>query len=230
MQTVAGKTVFTTLQEIIAPAHTALVLVDFQNDFCHPDGKVPSRLGLDMSLIRQAVERTILVLEGARRTGVLVVFIQNTILPNGVADSPAMLRLRSKGRSLQAPDHCLDGTWGHQIIDELEPRTGELLVKKHRPTAFLNTNLHQILRNNGVKSVTVPGVVSDGCVYATALDALYHDFYSIVLKDCIASLSERRHNNAVEHLEHYVDVITSEQALDAWTNGPSGQTLVRGND
>ena len=88
---VAGKQVFTEISEIVDPAHTALVLVDMQRDFCLPGGAFGS-LDVDLSMYPTAIEKMVDLLTSARRAGVLPVFIQMTSLPGRASDSPAQIR------------------------------------------------------------------------------------------------------------------------------------------
>ena len=91
MLEIAGKQVFTTLEELVDPAHAALLVVDMQRDFCTPGGAF-HKLGVDISMYPPMVPRLQRLTEGARAAGVPVIYIQMTVLANRASDSPAQIR------------------------------------------------------------------------------------------------------------------------------------------
>ena len=92
---VEGKSVFTELAELVDPAHTALLLIDMQRDFIDEDG-VFGKLGIDLSMYEKSRPRLEALLAAARRNDILVVHIQNTVLPGRMSDSPAQLHFNLK--------------------------------------------------------------------------------------------------------------------------------------
>ena len=225
MLIIGGKEVFTTIEELVNPKHTALLLIDLQNDFIMPGGYL-DKLGRDTSTLRGIVERVRRILEVARRSDVPVVHVQMTLYPKFLSDSPAFLRARllltgcKDSSSVEnLPPLCIEGTWGWQIVDELRPLPSEVVVKKHRPSAFIGTNLDMILRSNGIKSVTIVGVVTHGCVMATANDASFFEYYPILLRDCVASHKPELHEAAFLIMSQAKDLVDSEEVLEVWTCG-----------
>jgi len=180
MITVNGQQVFSTMEEIADPQHTALVVIDAQNDFCHPKGLMGVN-GQDMSTMKPAFAQIDKLLSAARAAGVLVVYIQNQMLPGKRSTSGAWLRfLTAKDRTTAMLDEqhcCLVDSWGAEIVDELKPQKDEIVVKKWRSSAFVGTNLDMILRVNNIKSVVCCGFVTQGCVESTARDAGFYDYY-----------------------------------------------------
>jgi nicotinamidase-related amidase len=215
-----GKFVPTTLEELVKTAHTALVMIDIQNDFCAPGG-LYSKVNRTLTRGDQVVKNTKLVLEQARRSGVLPVFIQNTTLQNGLSDSPAWIRFRM--RSYNSPDPALimentvEGTWGWEVVDELRPLPGELRVRKNRSSAFHNTNLDLVLKSNGIQTLVVTGVVTQGCVESTARDAVFHDFFVVVLDDCVDTFSRELHEASMKIMATRFDIIHSSDLLALWS-------------
>ncbi len=214
MRTVSGTSVYSTPEEILAPGHTALLLVDMQNDMCHPDGWF-SRQGRDGAAIRSVVPTLARLLEGARRSGVLPVFIEQTTLPENQSDPPGWLYFKTRdGR--ERTDYTLEGSWGQAVLDELAPAPGEIVVKKNRPSAFHATNLDLILRARGIESVLVTGCVTQGCVLATALGASFSGYYTVLCADGVQSHNARQHEVALEFLGSRYDFVTHHQALRIW--------------
>lgn len=222
MLIICGKEVFTTLEELVNPRHTALLLIDLQNDYIKPGGYV-DKLAQDRSDLKKIIPPIQNILEAARHSGVLVVHIQMTLYSNFLADSPASLRvlmLRTgykRGDPLEKlPTRCIEGTWGWQIVDELTPLPNEIVIKKHRSSAFIGTDLDTLLRSNGIKSVSIVGLVAHGCVIATASHALFYEYYPVLLRDCIGSSLPRLHEAAFCLMSEEWDVVDSKEVLKIW--------------
>ena len=217
---VAGKQVFTELSEILDPSHTALLIVDMQRDFCCAGGSF-DRLGVDLSMYPPVIDRIGGLLEGARQSGVLPVFIQMTVLPNRASESPAQIRFNLRlhdGHHGQAEPlaYTLDGSEGQRFVPGLEPHDGELVVKKYRSSAFWGTNLALLLRSNGIKSVVVSGCTTEGCVESTARDAMFSDYYVVLATDAVASDDKRQHDASMYLMAHRFDLATSEDIRKHW--------------
>ena len=216
---IEGKQVFTELAELVDPAHSALVIVDMQRDFCQPGGAF-DRLGVDISMYPPLIPRVAALLDGARRAGVLVIFIQMTVLPGRLSDSPAQmrfnLRLHLQTNGGEPLRYAADGSQGQEILPELAPREGELVVKKYRSSAFWATNLNMLLRANGIESLVVSGCTTEGCVESTARDALFNDYYVVIVEDCVASDDPAQHDASMLLMRHRFDIATSADVLGIW--------------
>lgn len=222
---IEGKIVFTELAELVDPGHAALVLVDMQRDFIDADGAF-GRLGADLSMYPPMRQRLSMLLETARKAGVLVVHVQMTALPGRVSDSPAQLRFNLRMHaSLRAGGPALNytesGTPGREFAEEFRPCPGELVVPKWRSSAFYGTNLDLLLRSNGIKTVVVTGCTTEGCVESTARDALFSDYYVVVAEDCVASDDRRQHDASLLLMRHRFDLAASADIAALWP--PAGQ-------
>lgn len=217
MRTILGKSVCDSIEEILATRQLALVLVDMSNDFCSPEGTF-ARAGHDLSGITQMLPRLQLMLDVARSADVLIFHIQNTVLADGRSDSPAFLRFKS--RLVDQAVYTVEGTWGWQFLPGFEPHEGEAIIRKHRPSAFVGTDLDQVLRASDIETTIVAGVATEGCVQSTAVDSLYHDYYTIVPADCVGSYNHESHESALTYLHSHVDVVSSDQVLQAWRAHP----------
>jgi nicotinamidase-related amidase len=217
---ISGKEVFTELGELVDPAHTALLLVDMQRDFVEPDGAF-GRLGVDLSMYAAMRPRLADLRAAARTAGVLVVNIQNTTLPDRRSDSPAQLRfnlrMHQQARDSGPPLHyTIPGTVGHEFIDELTPAADELVVRKHRSSAFWGTDLQMLLRSNGIKTVVVTGCTTEGCVESTARDAMFTDHYVVIAQDCVASDDPAQHEASMFLMRHRFDLATGAELAQLW--------------
>jgi len=220
MKEIRGKPVLDTLEEIADPKHTALLVIDVQNDNCSPRG-IRALKGIDISNLRKILPPLKTVLEEARRLGLSVIFTRATRSRDGSHEAGPRLRFIEKaiyglGSEFVGSEDKLEGTWGHEVVEELEPRPNERQIIKYRSSAFIGTTLDIILRNRGIKSAVVVGLASWACVLATVKDLEQHDYYPVVLSDCVNSNRRDLHDAALLLLAHIGDVVTSEQLLKVW--------------
>ena len=213
MRNVNGVEVFSDLSEIVNPAHTALLVIDMQNDMCLPEGWMGQN-GRDVTRILEMLPRLKELLAAARRARAKVVFVQQTTLPENASDSPAWLYFKTRDGRIRT-DYTLDGTWGQEIVAELAPRPDETRIKKYRPSAFHLTNLDALLRAAGIRSVVIAGVITQGCVLATQLDASFHDYYTVLAEDCVQSFDQRQHENALQFVRSRYDLAAAETIIDS---------------
>ena len=220
MITIENKVVYTTLAELVNRKHTAVIVVDMQNDFCKA-GWTFDRLGIDISMYPSMLPRLSRLLSGARDIGVQVIYIQMTVLPNRMSESPAQIRfnmrlhLASHGAT-QPLLYTIEDTPGQEIIAELAPEPGDLVVRKYRSSGFWGTNLDMLLRSNGIETVIVTGCTTEGCVESTARDAMFNDYYVVLPEDCVASDDPRQHEASLFLMRHRFDVVSSNDILTIW--------------
>jgi nicotinamidase-related amidase len=217
---IEGKQVFTELSELVAPAHTALLLIDMQRDFIEQDGFY-GRLGIDLSMYDETRRPLAALLGAARRHGVLVVHVQNTALPNRMSDSPAQirfnLRMHESARRGGPPlRYTVPGTPGHDFVPELTPLPDEIVVRKYRSSAFWGTNMELLLRSNGIQTVVVGGCTTEGCVESTARDAMFCDRYVVIADDCVASDDKEQHDASMLLMRHRFDMAGSSAIAGVW--------------
>ncbi len=216
--------VHASLPEVLDPRHTAVVVVDMQNDYCAPLREMANP-GKDIKLMRSSIGPQADLVRRAAELGMLVVYIKNTIEWGHVSESPAYLARRLASSSTKRPEepdleYVMEGTWGHEVIDELKDLAPEsVIVRKHRASAFVNTNLDLVLRSNDIETVVVTGCVTEGCVASTARDALAYDYYCVLPADCSGSYSRERHDAELKVLGSLLDVVDARTVLNAWDAG-----------
>jgi len=180
----------------IDPYQTAVIVVDMQNDF-GSEGGMFARAGIDISPIQAAVAPTARVLDMARRTGMPVVYLKMAFASDlsnaGGPDAPnRILHLRMNvGEPVTAPDGresriLIEDTWNTDILTELTPHPGDLIVVKHRFSGFFETNLDTLLRDLGATTIVFTGCTTSICVESTLRDAFFRDYRCLVLADCTA--------------------------------------------
>ena len=176
------------------PSKCAVLVVDMQNDF-GAEGGMFSRAGIDISMIRRAVGPTASVLAAARRCGMPLVYLKMAFKPDlsdaGPTDSPNHIRhLRmGVGKMVSAPDGAesrilIRDTWNSDILPELAPVAGDVLIYKHRFSGFFETELDAVLKSRGIKQLIVTGCTTSICVEATIRDAMFRDYSCVLLADC----------------------------------------------
>jgi nicotinamidase-related amidase len=195
------------------PARTALVMIDIQNDFCHPEG-VCGKAGKDLSMMPAMIGKSVELLTAARETGVLVIHVQHAVLREGASDTPAWRYFIS---SLAADGKVVvEGTWGHRFCEPLDVREGEQVLPKHRSSAFYSTRLEVLLRAAAISNVAVCGVLAEGCVESTARDAFHRDYFPLIVSDATASLNRATHEAYFKVISPRHDVVTVTALAEAW--------------
>jgi nicotinamidase-related amidase len=195
-----------------------------QHDFVEPDGAF-GKLGIDLSMYHESVPRLARLLGDAREASLLVIHVQNTTLPGRMSDSPAQLRFNLRMHAGDRHDdvplrYSVEGTPGHEFIEELTPDPGEPVVRKHRSSAFWGTNLDLLLRSNGIRTVVIGGGTTEGCVESTARDAMFNDLYVVIAVDCVASDDREQHEASLLLMRHRFDLATADQIASVWAVAP----------
>src|SRR5262249_52015640 len=156
-----------TLERKVLPAHAALLVVDVQNDFV-ADGGFFDQIGADVKTIQRAIPPLVQLIDRAREAGVLVIFIQAIYDPQYLS---APMRERDLRVDRQMP-RCLTGSWGADF-HVIAPRANEPVVIKHRYSAFASSELDDLLKRHGIRSLLLAGVSTDTCVESTGRDAYF---------------------------------------------------------
>ena len=177
----------------------ALLVVDMQNGFCHPEGSF-TRIDMGLEGAAEAVHNAAIAVAQARRAGIPVVFTRHLYRP-GRADEG--LALKQNSPALAGVDGLEAGTWDAEVVAELGCGPRDLIVDKVRFDAFQWTSLEPLLRGLGVDELVVCGVVTNICVETTIRSAFMRDFPVIMLADCCAAQSRRLHELSVEVLTTY---------------------------
>jgi nicotinamidase-related amidase len=178
------------------PAKTAVVLIEYQNEFTTEGGVLHGAVAPVMDKTGM-LDKTVALVEAARRAGVTIMHAPITFAPGygelsrhpygilkGVVDGNAFVK----------------GTWGAAIVDRLTPAAGDIVIEGKRGLdTFASTNLDFILRSRGIETVILGGFLTNCCVESTMRSAYENGYRVITLTDCTAATSPEEHDNAIAY-------------------------------
>ena len=190
---------------------TALVIVDLQNDFLHPDGAY-GRAGQTSEAIAGLPARLAPLANRMREEGGWVVSTHFTLVP-GKGGKPFISPHLAKLRPFLTQGDFIPGAWGHQLVDELQP--ADLSIEKIASSAFHQTRLDWALKKAGIATLIFAGIVTNGGVASTVRAAHVRDFHTIVLSDGCAAFRDSVHEGAIADLATISEVMTCAEALEA---------------
>lgn len=199
--------------ELTGADRTALLVIDMQNGFCHPDGSFAG-LGLDVSMCNAAIAGCRRLVEAAHAAGVPVVYtryVYRADYKDGGVLVQEVLPALADVKSLAA------GTWDAELVDELVPTDEDFVLDKNRYSAFYGTGLEPILTSLGVRNLVMAGVTTNMCVETTARDASQRDYRVFVVSDATGELDAARHDMALATLGFgFGAVVATDDVARAW--------------
>jgi ureidoacrylate peracid hydrolase len=181
----------------VDPKKTAVIVVDLVNDFMKEGGKMVLAGGEKViAPIQQIIEK-------ARTRGSIIVYIKDFHR----ADKP-------DAEFIIRDPHCIEGTWGAELIDELKPAKEDYIIQKRRFSAFFQTDLDLILRENKIEALIVVGVVTNICVRSTIHDAFFRGYACIVPEECVMATGDREQESSLWDIDtHFGWVMPKDEVI-----------------
>ncbi|EPM9935629.1 cysteine hydrolase [Pseudomonas aeruginosa] len=189
-------------------SRSLLVVVDMQNDFCHPHGWFAQK-GISMRATRRPIPVLNRLLPAWRQAGAPVLWLNWGIRADRL-NLPPTVHFKGKrsaegvGYAERSPlDHgrsVVQGEWGAQIVDELSVAPNDICVNKHRLSGFWDTELDSLLRANGMTTLLFAGINTDRCVFSTLQDAAFLGYDCILLADACSTSSPAYVSRAIHFL------------------------------
>ncbi len=194
-----------------APDRTALVLVDLQNDFLHPEGAY-GRAGQSSAAIAALPARLLPLAEAVRRAGGWIVSTHFTLIP-GKGGAPFISEHLQKLRPFLGPGDFAPGSFGQALIDALQP--ADIMIEKIAFSAFYQSRMEWALRRAGLDTLIFGGIVTNGGVASTLRDAHVRDFRGVLLSDGCAAFSAEAHASSIASLSTIAEVATCDEVAAA---------------
>ncbi|CAM8198313.1 pyrimidine utilization protein B [Klebsiella pneumoniae] len=173
-----------------APQQSALIVVDMQNAYASQGGYL-DLAGFDVSATRPVIDNINTAVAAARAAGMLIIWFQNgwddQYVEAGGPGSPNYHKSNALKTMRQRPELqgklLAKGGWDYQLVDELTPQEGDIVLPKPRYSGFFNTPLDSILRSRGIRHLVFTGIATNVCVESTLRDGFFLEYFGIVLED-----------------------------------------------
>ena len=176
----------------------AILIVDMLNDFCKEGGLMVLPTGAEI------YDTIYKLTDTFRKNGYPVIYINDWHR----ADT------YDKEFEKRAP-HCIDGTWGAEVIDELKPQKGDYSIQKRRFSGFYETDLNLLLSDLKVDTVVVTGVVTNICVASTCSDAFFRGYNVIVPEDCVRATAQREQDSTLWDIATHFGTVTNSETIQS---------------
>jgi nicotinamidase-related amidase len=171
------------------PDSTAVVVVDMQNGFCHPDGSLYAPGS------EAAIEPIAELVGRAREAGAQLVFTRDVHPPEQFEDAHYYDEFARWG------EHVVEGTWETEIVEELDVREGDHVVTKHTYDAFYRTDLEGFLDTHKLRDLLICGTLANVCVLHTAGSAGLRDYRPVLVENAIGYIEEGHREYVIEHAD-----------------------------
>ncbi len=200
---------FASLEEKVNPAHSAVIVVDVQNDFCATDGWMGKGCrDLPLGDIQAMVLRLEKFINVARAHQVPLIWVRCAYDDVYIGSNQ---KERVQRQEFGQPP-CLSETWGQEFY-VLKPKEEEVIVTKHRYDAFEGTNLDLILRSNGIRTLLMTGVTTECCVESASRHGFFLGYSIVMVEDCCGTFDAALQESSRKMIQEYFGVVSNSEEL-----------------
>ena len=207
---IAGKQIANTLAEMVEPSRTALLIWDMEY-----------AIGPNAFNYKEMLPKLQDLSALARRVGARVFYSVQTGFDLAKEEAGVWVRIRMKRAKIADPNQLLkeqEDPHGREIIAELKPQPEDIVFQKRRPDGFIGTDFDLMLRSNGIRTILIGGVATEGGVEGTARSARNLGYDVVVLKDCVGSRSRELHELALKVMEQtFFDIAGAADIIAIWS-------------
>lgn len=191
---------------------TALLIIDMQNDFVHHRG-VFSQSGFEVGQYQVIIPVIQRLIEQARQAELPIIWVAMSHNETNNKNDAWIQRRQGK----KHPQSCSTGTWGADIIEQFEPMAEDAIVWKHRYSAFVETNMHQLLTEKGIETIVAVGINTNTCVESTLRDAHMLGYHVVLPKDATTCVYLDAYEPTLNNIDrHFGVVCTSDEIINLW--------------
>jgi len=201
MQNIGDKIVYDTMEEILNPPHTALVLWDIIDPF--------TKLAFNRE---EFVKNLNNLVESARKSNIPIFFTTIQVLPKRFESSVNTYTMGKLGF-----DRLFEQIKSETMEFTIKPIQDEMVIYKHTASIFIDTGFERMLRSAGIVTVIFTGIATECGIESCARDAFSRGFYSVVASDCVSSPNKERHERSIENMKSLLSVIESKEILKFWS-------------
>jgi nicotinamidase-related amidase len=206
---IAGKKIASTLPELVEPSRTALLIWDMEY-----------AIGPNAFNYKEILPRLQELSGLARRVGAKVFYSVQTGFDVAKEEAGVWVRIRMKRAKAADPSVFLqekEDPHGREIVAELKPQPQDIVFQKRRPDGFVGTDFALMLHNNGIKTIMIGGVATEGGVEGTARTARNLGYDVVILRDCVGSRNRELHDMALKLMEQtHFDIATTAEISEIW--------------
>ena len=200
MQKIGDKIVYNTIEEILGPSHTVLVLWDVVRAFTN------------MIYNKEEFSRKInYVVELARKSNISIFFTTHQMLSKRCESSANIYTVAKLGL-----DRLFEQLTTKDMEFTIKPKQEEIVISKHTGSIFIDTGFERMLRNAGIITIVFTGIATEFGVESSARDAFNRGFYPIVISDCVSSPYKEGHDRSLENMKNFITIINSKEIENIW--------------
>ncbi len=207
-----------TLAKKVDPKNAALLVVDVQNDFA-AEGGMMDREGNDLTMSQTMVPNLEKFIDAAREAEVPVIFIRNVYNTDSnwyLSDVWLEQAARVRQGSYVIHSVCAPDSWEGDFY-KVRPVEKDVIVTKHRFSAFQDSDLDLILRSRDIRTLIMTGIATNVCVESTARDGFFRDYYIVFTSDCTATFSKEDHEGTLNNIRRFFgEVVTADEVASCW--------------